>query len=270
MLSNGQRPVSMQAGTLELRIVDVFWWFLASQEALIQWVFWFYFRHAVLDRLYTRLSLLLPHSFSTWSYSLRSRRRHKRRSMLSSGLNASQACKTKSECHILTRSSRNATDSIRLSRSFLTVAKSMTSTEDSRSLKGHGLWRIRGTHWLLFTINDLDADQNCSSSAIMHDPKEFPQPERFWPERYLVNKSSIDPRDYSFGFGRRYSPWTQWKLPISLMLCLSRRCPGISLANASIFIVITNILALFRITAPRDTAGRPCPPKLAFTSGHVS
>jgi hypothetical protein len=38
----------------------------------------------------------------------------------------------------------------------------------------------------------------------MHDPKEFQHLKRFWPERYLEGGCKVDPRDYSFRFGRRY------------------------------------------------------------------
>ncbi|KAF8160344.1 cytochrome P450 [Mycena galopus ATCC 62051] len=86
-----------------------------------------------------------------------------------------------------------------------------------------------------------------NSWAIMHDSVVFEAPERFWPGRYLPKEGDcrVDPRDYSFGFGRR-------------------RCPGLAFANSVIFITIAQTLAVFNIEAHGDI------PQLAFTSGHVS
>lgn len=67
-------------------------------------------------------------------------------------------------------------------------------------------------------------------SAIHNDPKVFPKPELFMPERYLAR---TDPRaaphashidcHYSYGFGRR-------------------ECPGKHVADASLYIVISRLL----------------------------
>lgn len=44
--------------------------------------------------------------------------------------------------------------------------------------------------------------------AMLHNPAVYPDPDRFWPERYEgLNESrldAIDPRNIVFGFGRRY------------------------------------------------------------------
>jgi len=39
---------------------------------------------------------------------------------------------------------------------------------------------------------------------MAHDPKVYSDPFAFKPERYLGPTPEQDPRDYSFGFGRRY------------------------------------------------------------------
>lgn len=43
----------------------------------------------------------------------------------------------------------------------------------------------------------------------MKDPKVYPEPDRFLPERYLASdghEPQKDPRGYAFGFGRRFVP----------------------------------------------------------------
>ena len=43
--------------------------------------------------------------------------------------------------------------------------------------------------------------------AVSRDPREYPDPERFWPDRFLkdgkLNPAVRDPNTYAFGFGRR-------------------------------------------------------------------
>ena len=44
--------------------------------------------------------------------------------------------------------------------------------------------------------------------AFAHDPRNYADPERFMPERYLtregkINREILDPRTFTFGYGRR-------------------------------------------------------------------
>jgi cytochrome P450 len=41
--------------------------------------------------------------------------------------------------------------------------------------------------------------------GILHDPRNYPNPEKFDPTRYLGEKPQLDPREVSFGFGRRWA-----------------------------------------------------------------
>ena len=48
----------------------------------------------------------------------------------------------------------------------------------------------------------------CVDRAFSRDPKYYPDPEEFKPERYLMedgspNKNVLDPRSFTFGYGRR-------------------------------------------------------------------
>ncbi|CAG7936747.1 unnamed protein product [Penicillium salamii] len=77
--------------------------------------------------------------------------------------------------------------------------------------------------------------------AIHHDPSIFPDPEVFKPERYLGHPhrsafyaASANPRErdhWNFGAGRRI-------------------CPGMHLAENSLYITIAKILWAFQVTAP--------------------
>jgi cytochrome P450 len=79
----------------------------------------------------------------------------------------------------------------------------------------------------------------------MHDPAIFPEPERFYPERWLSPDAPTYPNP-AFGFG-------------------ARRCPGRFLAHASMWLMTAGILASFDITPSEDG-----PPEQLYLSGIVS
>lgn len=66
---------------------------------------------------------------------------------------------------------------------------------------------------------------------MLRDPRIYPNPSEFDPERYIAAKGKEpqqDPRTITFGFGRRI-------------------CPGLNLADASVFISCAMSLAVFDI-----------------------
>ncbi|KAJ7480162.1 cytochrome P450 [Mycena galericulata] len=71
---------------------------------------------------------------------------------------------------------------------------------------------------------------------MAHDPRVYTNPMSFDPERFIAKegkKPELDPRDMSFGFGRRI-------------------CPGRVLADASVFITVAMTLAMFNISKHFD------------------
>ena len=82
----------------------------------------------------------------------------------------------------------------------------------------------------------------------MHDEETYPDPFVFNPERYLDAQGNLrkldkleDPSFVAFGLGRRI-------------------CPGMHLADATMFLYIASILHTFRIEKALDCKGEPMDP----------
>ncbi len=80
---------------------------------------------------------------------------------------------------------------------------------------------------------------------MMHDPAIYPEPDRFYPERWLSAGAPSFPNQ-TFGFG-------------------ARRCPGRFFAEDSVWSVMVGILAAFDISPSEDG-----PPEETYLSGLAS
>ncbi|KAG5947888.1 hypothetical protein E4U59_006753 [Claviceps monticola] len=72
-----------------------------------------------------------------------------------------------------------------------------------------------------------------------HDPEKYANAFVFDPDRFLAPlNEGPDPKDHVFGYGRR-------------------RCPGRYLADDTLFLTISRIIATMNVTAKLDEQGRP-------------
>ncbi|OCH91450.1 cytochrome P450 [Obba rivulosa] len=94
-----------------------------------------------------------------------------------------------------------------------------------------------------------------NSWAILHDPDEYPDPEKFRPERFLkngkLNDEVRDPAIVAFGLGRR-------------------TCPGRFFINLALYMDIAYILHTFSISSALDDEGNPLPLEANMTSASLS
>jgi cytochrome P450 len=90
--------------------------------------------------------------------------------------------------------------------------------------------------------------------GLLHDEKIYSRPMIFDPERFLATEkraAELDPHKILFGYGRR-------------------SCPGVHLADTSLFLYIATILAAFDISKAVDDSGHVIEVNAHFTSGLVS
>ncbi|KAI0770514.1 cytochrome P450 [Fomes fomentarius] len=91
--------------------------------------------------------------------------------------------------------------------------------------------------------------------SISRDPKRYPDPEKFIPERYLkdnmLNPDAVDPGIFAFGFGPRI-------------------CPARHFADAALFIYIASVLHTLDISPPLDDSGHPIRIEPRGTTGLIS
>ncbi|KAG5946185.1 hypothetical protein E4U60_004466 [Claviceps pazoutovae] len=87
---------------------------------------------------------------------------------------------------------------------------------------------------------------------FMHDPETYTNPAEFNPDRFLApGREEPDPRDHVFGYGRRI-------------------CPGRYLADETLFLTISRIVATLDVTAKLDDRGKPQDPKREIVAGLVA
>lgn len=86
---------------------------------------------------------------------------------------------------------------------------------------------------------------------FLHDPKDYSDPERFKPERYLEPLNEPDPGDVAFGYGRR-------------------SCAGRYFTDASVFATIAKTLAVFNIEKALDIHGNPIDVTMEHIPGMIN
>ena len=86
---------------------------------------------------------------------------------------------------------------------------------------------------------------------MLHDAEIFPNPMDFNPDRYQNLDSEMQKvTNLAFGFGRRI-------------------CPGMYLAEGTIFAIVMTVLATCDILPAIDANGKKVTPEVSYTSGTI-
>ena len=78
----------------------------------------------------------------------------------------------------------------------------------------------------------MDSKPTSRNRLLLHDPNVHPEPHIFNPERFIATENKPaerDPRESVFGFGRR-------------------ACPGRHVADATVFLAVSSVLATLHIS----------------------
>lgn len=86
---------------------------------------------------------------------------------------------------------------------------------------------------------------------FLHDPQVYESPSSFDPTRYLEPRNEPDPTIHVFGYGRRV-------------------CPGRFLADDTLFLTISRVLAAFDIGKTVDGEGNEIEPQINLTPGAIT
>ncbi|KAB5593510.1 Cytochrome P450 family protein [Ceratobasidium theobromae] len=123
----------------------------------------------------------------------------------------------------------------------LTLVAHRTNGEDDNNVVVNGnIYRIPAYTTVIVNVWKL-----------LHNPDVYPDPEKFIPERYLVENPPPDPESYAFGFGRRI-------------------CPGMHVAQQSMWLSISNILLNFAVAKAKDNNGVEITPGEQYTNDIIT
>jgi len=110
--------------------------------------------------------------------------------------------------------------------------------------------------------------------SILHNESVYPDPFEFRPERYLDENGKLrqleraaDPAIAAFGFGRRlvlFKIHSEAAKADSCAISFCRICPGLFLADNSIFIAIATMLYVFNISKAKDQDGVEITPAVEY------
>jgi len=106
--------------------------------------------------------------------------------------------------------------------------------------------------------------------TILRNETLYPNPDVFYPDRFTEKvdqqtERRRNPRNYVFGFGRRYiSNLNVHSYTSELFTVITRHCPGSHLIESSMWLLMVTMLATFDMSKPIDDYGHTIEPDVQF------
>jgi cytochrome P450 len=131
-------------------------------------------------------------------------------------------------------------------------------------------------HLLIFLLSDARGGSYettfCSDRTILHNPRIYPFPEKFMPERFLgLGKDSEQVMHLDVAFGKL--SLISFGSSVTMLLCGAgygrRICPGRFMAEAQLWITIVSVLSVFVVQAPPNDVGKRVNIQPEFASGMI-
>lgn len=135
----------------------------------------------------------------------------------------------------------------------------MTCTRECSSQRGHSSLQTSGAFNPV--VHCPPSNLSVTDRNILRDETVFRDPHLFKPERYLepVDNEMAkrrDPKNYTFGFGRRVRLVYLLSESLHNMTPSLQVCPGRHLAQSSAWILMASFLATMNISKAVDANGR--------------
>ncbi|KIM86577.1 hypothetical protein PILCRDRAFT_308713 [Piloderma croceum F 1598] len=106
--------------------------------------------------------------------------------------------------------------------------------------------------------------------TILRNEALYPNPDVFYPDRFMEKvdqqtERRRDPRNYVFGFGRRYiSNLNAHSYASEIYNMITRHCPGSHLIESSMWLLMVTMLATFDMSKSIDEYGHTIDPDVQF------
>lgn len=102
---------------------------------------------------------------------------------------------------------------------------------------------------------------------MLRDPEVYQDPASFNPSRFMGPLEEPNPEDVVFGFGRRrvHPYMLVCFLLITASTAKCSRCPGIAVAQSSVWLSVALTLAAYNVTPTLGDDGKPKLPPLKYS-----
>ena len=105
--------------------------------------------------------------------------------------------------------------------------------------------------------------------GMLQDPEIHEDPTAFNPARFIGLAAEPSPEDIIFGFGKRQVHLHIRAFSLGILTTKHSRCPGIAVAQSSVWLSIALTLAAYNVTPVMRSDGKPILPSLKYSNSTI-